>query len=38
MFSGEGLHKAHLRTAEQCEIFPSSSEAHISQSMKDHSI
>lgn len=38
MFSGEGLHKAHLRTAEQREIFPSGSEAHISQSMKDHSI
>lgn len=32
MFSVEGLHRAHLRSAEQHDIFPSSSEAHISQS------
>lgn len=38
MFSGEGLYRAHLRTAEQREIFPSSSEAHISHCMKDRSI
>lgn len=38
MFFAEGLHRAHLRIAEQCGVSPSNSEAHIAQCMEGHSI